>query len=83
MAKTVNRYIAELLQAYQEITQKTWTEISLDFDVTLSNLYLYRKEKGNPSAKTVDKIIGGAEAHCPAALKKVNGQEAEAQAAEN
>ena len=83
MAKTINCYIAELLHAYKEITKKTWTEISLDFDVTLSNLYLYRKEKGNPGAKTIDKIVGGTEAHCHEALRRVNGQETEEPAAEN
>lgn len=73
MAKTVNRYISELLQAYQEITQKICTEMALDFDVTLSNLYLYRNENGNPRAKTVDKIVAVVEAHCPEAFKKING----------
>ena len=57
MAKRVRRYISELLQAYQEITGKTYTEIALDFDISLSNLYLYRTEQGNPTADTIDKIV--------------------------
>lgn len=40
MAKTVNRYLSELLQAYQETTQKTCIEMALDFDITLSNPYM-------------------------------------------
>lgn len=72
MAKTVSRYISELLQTYQETTRKTYAEIALEFDVTISNLYLYRNEEGNPRAKTVDKIVGGVEAQCPEALKKMN-----------
>lgn len=71
MAKTVNRYISELLQAYQEITKKTCTEMALDFDITLSNLYLYRNGKGNPRAKTIDKIVSEVETRCPKAFKKV------------
>lgn len=57
MAKTVNRYISELLRTYQEITKKTCAGMALDFDITLSNLYLYRNGKGNPRAKTTGKII--------------------------
>ena len=38
MAKSVNRYISELLDKYQEVTQKTCTEMALDFDITISNL---------------------------------------------
>lgn len=71
MAKTVSRYISELLEVYQEITQKTCTEMALDFDITLSNMYLYRHGKGNPRADTIDKIVGGVEAHCPEAFKKI------------
>lgn len=70
MAKEVSVFIAELLQAYEEITGKTYTEMALDFDITLSNLYKYRNRKGNPTAKTIDKIIKGVEKDCPALLEK-------------
>ena len=72
MAKTVSRYISELLDKYQEITQKTYTEMAMDFDITLSNLYLYRSGKGNPRATTIDKIVTGIEAHCPDVLHAVS-----------
>lgn len=72
MAKTVSRYISELLQAYQEITQKTFIEMSLDFDVTLSNLYLYRTGRGNPRAKTIDKIVSEVKSRCPEAFNKID-----------
>lgn len=65
MAKSINRYISELLGAYQEATRKTCTEMALDFDITLSNLYLYRNGKGNPRAKTIDKIVNRAEEERP------------------
>lgn len=71
MAKTVSQYILELLQAYAELTKRTYIEMALDFDITLSNLYQYRNGKGNPTAKTVDKIVSGVEANCPEAFKKV------------
>ena len=72
MAKTVNRYISELLDKYQEITQKTYTEMAMDFDITLSNLYLYRSGKGNPRAKTIDKIVNGIEVNCPDAFHTIS-----------
>ena len=65
MAKSINRYISELLEAYQEATRKTCTEVALDFDITLSNLYLYRNGKGNPRAKTIDKIVNRVEEERP------------------
>lgn len=70
-AKPVRRYLSELLQAYQDITQKTYTEMALDLGLTLSNLYLYRNGKGNPTAETVDKIVGGVEQNCPQAFAEV------------
>lgn len=72
MAKSVNRYISELLDKYQEITQKTCIEMAMDFDITVSNLYLYRNEKGNPKAKTIDKIVNGVEENCPEAFHEVS-----------
>ena len=69
MAKSVNRYISELLQKYQEYTKKTYTEMALDFDLTLSNLYQYRNGRGSPTAKTINKIINGVEENCPEAFR--------------
>ena len=69
MAKSINRYISELLEAYQEATRKTCTEMALDFDLTLSNLYQYRNGRGNPTAKTINKIINGVEENCPEAFR--------------
>lgn len=71
MEKTVNQYLSELLQQYQQITQKTCIEMAVEFDITLSNLYLYRNEQGNPRAKTIDKILGGISLRCPRLLGQV------------
>lgn len=49
MAKPINCYISELLYAYQEYTQKTCTEMALDFDVTLSNLYIQKRKRKSQS----------------------------------
>ncbi len=71
MEKTVNQYLSELLQQYQQITQKTCIEMAVEFDITLSNLYLYRNEQGNPRAKTIDKILGEISLRCPRLLGQV------------
>lgn len=72
MAKSVHRYISELLEAYHKYTKKTYSEMALDFDVTLSNLYQYRNEKGNPTAETIDKIVNSVEKNCPGAFKETS-----------
>ena len=72
MEKTINQYLSELLQRYQQMTQKTCTEMALEFDITLSNLYLYRNEQGNPRAKTIDKILGEISVRCPKLLEQVS-----------
>ncbi len=68
MSKTVESYIAKLIQAYQMTTKKTCSEMALDFDVTLSNLYRYRMGTGNPRARTIDKIILAIQENCPELL---------------
>lgn len=70
MTKSVETFIAELIQAYQQTTRKTCTEMALDFDVTLSNLYRYRMGKGNPRAKTIDKIVSAVDQNCPELLRQ-------------
>lgn len=72
MRKSVNDYLSELLDAYQDITHRTCTEMAMDFDITISNLYLYRTGLGNPTAKTIDKIVDGVATLCPAAYEKVS-----------
>ena len=72
MAKSVSRYISELLDAYQAITQKTCTEMAMDFDIAISNLYLYQTGRGSPRAKTIDKIVNVIEANCPDAFHAIS-----------
>lgn len=68
MSKTVESFIAELIQEYQRVANKTCTEMALDFDVTLSNLYRCRTGKGNPRARTIDKIISTVQENYPELL---------------
>ena len=72
MAKPVSRYISELLDKYQEITKKSRIEMAMEFDITISNLYLYRTGRGNPRAKTIDKIVNVVEANYPGAFHTIS-----------
>ena len=70
MAKTLQIVLSEFLREYQEITHKTCIEMALDFDITLSNLYMYRNGTGNPTLSTIEKIIKAAEENCPGLAEK-------------
>ena len=70
MAVAISCYLSELLDVYQKRTNKSCTEMALDFDVAPSNLYLYRTGTGNPRANTVDRIVNSVEASCPEAIRE-------------
>lgn len=57
MAVTVHSYIAKLLSTYEEATDEPHSKIAGEMEIPVSNYYLYRNGKGNPTAKTIDKII--------------------------
>lgn len=56
MAVTTD-YIAKLLSAYEAATGEKHSKIAGDMDIALSNYYLYRNSMGNPTAKTINKIV--------------------------
>ncbi len=70
--RTLSSCLCELIAAYQELTKKSYTEMALDFGITLSNLYLYRTGRGNPRAKTIDRIVRAVAENCPEALEAVH-----------
>ncbi len=57
MAVTVQSYIAKLLSAYENATGERHSKIAGDMDIPVSNYYLYRNGKGNPTGTTVNKIV--------------------------
>lgn len=64
-------YIAELLTAYEDVTGESHTKIAGDMDITASNYYLYRNGKGNPTRKTINKIITVIQIDHPEVIIKV------------
>lgn len=71
MAVTKQDYIAELLSAYEEVTGEKHSKIAGDMDISVSNYYLYRNGKGNPTRKTINKIIAVIQMNHPEVLIKV------------
>ena len=57
MAVTMYDYVAKLLSAYESTTGKKISKIADGMEIPISNCYLYRNGKGNPTAKTINKIV--------------------------
>lgn len=57
MAVPVERVVVRLLSEYEEISKKRHSRIAEEMDIEISNYYLYRTGRGNPTAKTIDKMI--------------------------
>jgi len=64
-------YIAELLTAYEAATGESHSKIAGDMDISVSNHYLYRNGKGNPTRKTINKIIAVIQMKHPEVIIKV------------
>jgi len=64
-------YIAELLSAYESATGARHSTIAGDMDISISNYYLYRNGKGNPTKKTINKIITVVQVSHPEVIIKV------------
>ena len=72
MAVTVHSYIAKLLSTYEEATDEPHSKIAGEMEIPVSNYYLYRNGKGNPTAKTIDKIIAVIQLKRPDIIIKVS-----------
>jgi len=64
-------YIAELLAAYEDATGERHFKIAGDMDISISNYYLYRNGKGNPTGKTINKIVAVIQLNHPEIIIKV------------
>ena len=57
MAVAAEDFIAGLLSAYEEATGEKPFKIAGDMDIAVSNYYRYRNGAGDPTARTVNKIM--------------------------
>lgn len=70
MAVTIHDYIAKLLSAYEEATGEKHSKIANEMDIPISNYYLYRNGRGNPTASTMNKIIAAIQKSRPEIIIK-------------
>lgn len=57
MAVNLEKLVAQLLSEYERVTGEKIFKIAGDMDIPISNYYLYRNSTGNPTARTINKII--------------------------
>ena len=57
MAVKAQYYIAKLLLAYEKATGEKLFKIAGDMEIAASNYYHYRDGSGNPTTKTINKIV--------------------------
>ena len=57
MTGTVSDAVPLLLKKYEEASGMPCSIIAFDMDIPLSNYYLYRDGRGNPTCRTLDKMI--------------------------
>lgn len=57
MAVRVEDYLAKLLTLYEGTTGESHFKIAGRMDIPVSNYYLYRNGMGNPTARTVNKMV--------------------------
>ncbi len=57
MTVTVHDFVARLLSEYESISKKRHSKIAVEMDIPISNYYFYRSGRGNPTAKTINKMI--------------------------
>ncbi len=57
MTVTVHDFVARLISEYENVSEKRHSKIAVEMDIPISNYYLYRSGRGNPTAKTINKMI--------------------------
>ena len=57
MTRHIRNFVAQLLQKYETASGKPCSVIACEMEIPISNYYLYRDGRGNPTSKTIDKIL--------------------------
>ena len=69
MTGPASNSVALLLKKYEETSKLSCSVIAFDMDIPLSNYYLYRDGRGNPTCRTIDKMIAVVRIHHPEILE--------------
>lgn len=70
MTVTVTDVIAQILEDYHKKSGEKHFEIAIDMDIPISNYRLYLQGIGNPTGKTIDKIVAVIGKNAPEILEK-------------
>ncbi len=57
MTVTAHDFVARLLSEYENVSKKRHSRIAVEMDIPISNYYIYHNGRGNPTAKTINKIV--------------------------
>ncbi|MEY8386507.1 hypothetical protein AALC17_04295 [Oscillospiraceae bacterium 38-13] len=71
MAVNLEMLVAQLLSEYEKVTGEKIFKIAGDMDIPISNYYLYRNGTGNPTVRTINKIIEVIQLNHPEIIIKV------------
>ena len=52
----IHNNMAEAIQAYKELTGKSFSECAAEFDVSLTSIKEYAAGRGNPSVETIERM---------------------------
>ena len=71
MTESIVDLIVQILRAYEEKTEMSCFSIANEMGIEPSNYYLYHEGDGNPTCKTVDKILGVVLARYPDIIEEI------------
>ena len=57
MTGPTSNSVQQLLLKYEEASRMPCSAIAIEMDIPISNYYLYRDGRGNPTCRTIDKMI--------------------------
>ncbi len=57
MTESTLDFVVEVLREYEKKTGESGSVIAGKMDIETSNYYKYREGRGNPTCKTIDKIL--------------------------
>ncbi len=57
MTESTLDFVVEVLREYEKKTGESGSVIADKMDIETSNYYKYREGRGNPTCKTIDKIL--------------------------
>ena len=77
MTESTLDFVVEVLREYEAKTGDSGSVIADKMDIEASNYYKYREGRGNPTCKTIDKILAVVLAEHPEIVEQILDRELE------